>query len=159
MPSFIAKYNKPNPWSILRDMHGDLNQLFDPDKMFADFTNNENERWLPKVDIKEDTNQFIITADLPGVNPKDIEISLENNVLSIKGNRHLVRNSKEENYSRVERFSGAFYRQFTLPDHVNNDGIKAHGKHGVLEILIPKKERHNPKKITVRHDNNDNHNE
>lgn len=155
MPSFIAKYNQ-NPWSILRDMHGDLNQLFDRDKMLAELTNNGNEQWLPKVDIKEEPHQFIITADLPGINPKDIEISLENNVLSIKGVRTLERNLKNDNYSRIERFSGSFYRQFTLPDHVNSEGIKAHGKHGVLEINIPKKERHTPKKISVRQNNEDN---
>ena len=104
----------------------------------------------PRVDIKEEAEQFIINADLPGINPKEIEISMENNVLTIKGIRTLERNVKEENYSKIERFSGSFYRQFTLPDHVNGEAIKANSKHGVLEIIIPKKERHVPKKITVQ---------
>ena len=120
-----------------------------------DLSNVETSQWSPRVDIKEEPHQFIITADLPGVEPKEIEISMENNVLSIKGVRNLIRKNKEENYSRVERFSGTFYRQFTLPDHVNADSIKAAGKHGVLEIIIPKKERHVPKKIKVHQERED----
>ena len=100
-------------------------------------------------------NVFVISADVPGVEPKDIEISMENNTLTIKGNRTLERKTKEEKYSRVERFSGTFYRQFTLPDHVNSEAIKAKGNHGVLEIIIPKKERHVPKRIRVHEDKGD----
>jgi HSP20 family protein len=148
MPA-IVKYN---PWSILRGIQGEVNQLFDVDPNNGELPNMETSQWSPKVDIKEEASQFIITADLPGINPKDIEISMENNVLSIKGVRKLERNIKEDNYSRMERFSGSFYRQFTLPDHVNNEAIQAKGKHGVLEILIPKKERHVPKKISVQPD-------
>jgi len=148
MPA-IVKYN---PWSILRGIQGEVNQLFDVDPNSGELPNMETSQWSPKVDIKEEASQFIITADLPGINPKDIEISMENNVLSIKGVRKLERNIKEDNYSRMERFSGSFYRQFTLPDHVNNEAIQAKGKHGVLEILIPKKERHVPKKISVQSD-------
>lgn len=150
MPSIIAKYN---PWSIFRDLQGDVNQLFENrDKLLADLANQETEQWSPRVDIKEEPEQFVITADLPGISPKEIEISVENNVLSIKGLRTIERNLKEENYSRIERFSGSFYRQFTLPDHVNTEAIKANGKHGVLEIVVPKKERHLPKKISVQSD-------
>lgn len=148
MPA-IVKYN---PWSILRGIQGEVNQLFDVDPNNGELPNMETSQWSPKVDIKEEASQFIITADLPGINPKDIEISMENNVLSIKGVRKLERNIKEDNYSRMERFSGSFYRQFTLPDHVNSEAIQAKGKHGVLEILIPKKERHVPKKISVQAD-------
>lgn len=145
--------HKTNPWSILlRDIHNEVNPLFSKDRIFGDLSNPEEERWSPRVDIKEEPEKFVITADLPGVNPKDIEISLENNVLSIKGVRNLERNVKKENYSRIERFSGSFYRQFTLPDHINSEHIKASGKHGILEIIVPKKERHVPKKITVHDD-------
>ncbi|MGD0466355.1 MAG: Hsp20/alpha crystallin family protein [Gammaproteobacteria bacterium] len=146
MPS-IVRYN---PLSLLQDMQRDFNPLLDRD--FAntpDLSNVETSQWSPRVDIKEDPSQFIIIADIPGVEPKDIEISMENNVLTIKGTRTLERKLKEEKYSRIERFSGTFYRQFTLPDHVNSEAIKAKGKHGVLEVTIPKKERHVPKKIKV----------
>ena len=146
MPS-IVRYN---PLSLLQDMQRDFNPLLDRD--FAntpDLSNVETSQWSPRVDIKEDPSQFIIIADIPGVEPKDIEISMENNVLTIKGTRTLERKLKEEKYSRMERFSGTFYRQFTLPDHVNSEAIKAKGKHVVLELTIPKKERHVPKKIKV----------
>lgn len=152
--------NKINPWSILlRDLHGEFNPLLGgssrhgKDHFFGDLVNPEEEQWSPRVDIKEEPEKFIITADLPGISNKDLEIYLENNVLSIKGTRTLERDIKKENYSRIERFSGSFYRQFTLPDHVSTDHIKANCKHGVLEIVIPKKERHVPKKIAV-HSNN-----
>ncbi len=139
-----------NPLSLLRDMQGEFNQLLDRDFVTTpDLSNVGTVQWSPRVDIKEEPNQFIIIADLPGVDPKEIELSIENNVLTIKGTRTLERNLKEENYSKTERFSGAFYRQFNLPDHVNGEAIKAKGKHGVLEIIIPKKERHVPKKIKV----------
>lgn len=147
MPSIITKYN---PWSVFKDLHGDLNQLLqNRDKLLAELNGQESELLSPRVDIKEEPEQFVIIADLPGINPKDLEISLENNILSIKGVRTIERNLKEENYSKIERFSGSFYRQFTLPDHVDSDAIKASGKHGVLEIVIPKKERLLPKKISV----------
>jgi len=146
----MASIVKYNPWSILRDIHGEVNQLFERDPSLGDLSNQETNQLSPRVDIKEEAEQFIINADLPGINPKEIEISMENNVLTIKGIRTLERNVKEENYSKIERFSGSFYRQFTLPDHVNGEAIKANSKHGVLEIIIPKKERHVPKKITVQ---------
>lgn len=146
----IVRYN--NPLSLLRDIQqGEFHvPLIDRDLFNnPDLSNVETSQWSPRVDIKEDERQFIITADVPGVEPKDIEISMENNVLTIKGTRSLERKIKEERYSRMERFSGTFYRQFTLPDHVNGDAIKAKGSHGVLEVIIPKKERHVPKKIKV----------
>jgi HSP20 family protein len=150
MPSII-KYNPYNPLSLLRDIQGEVNQLFERGDLgnMSDLSNVETSQWSPRVDIKEESHQFVITADLPGVDPKELEISMENNTLTIKGTRNLVRKTKEENYSRVERFSGTFYRQFTLPDHVNGDTIKASCKHGVLELTVPKKERHVPKKIKV----------
>ena len=152
----IVKYN--NPFSLLRDIQqGEFGiPLIDRDFLNnSDLSNVETSQWSPRVDIKEDERQFVISADVPGVEPKDIEISMENNTLTIKGNRTLERKTKEEKYSRVERFSGTFYRQFTLPDHVNSEAIKAKFNHGVLEIIIPKKERHVPKRIRVHEDKGD----
>lgn len=144
----VIKYN---PWSILRDIQGEVNQLFNQEHNTSDLSNVETSEWSPRVDIKEEPNKFIITADLPGVDPKEIEISMKRNVLSIKGTRRIDRNIKKEHYSRIERFSGLFYRQFALPaEHVNSEEIQAKSKHGVLEIIIPKKEGFISKKIEVQ---------
>ena len=151
MPS-IVKYS---PLSLLRDIQGEVNQLLDRDFNNTSEVSTGNNQWLPRVDIKEDSTQYTIIADLPGVDPKETEVSMENNMLTIKGMRTLERKLKEESYSRVERFSGTFYRQFTLPDYVNSDAIKAKSKHGVLEIILPKKERHVPKKIKIHEEKED----
>ena len=150
MTSIISKYN---PWSVFKELNGDLNQLLEnQDKIFGNSTNQDSNQYLPRVDIKEGKLNYTITADFPGVKPEDLEITIENNVLSIKGLRTIERNLKEDNFSRIERFSGSFYRQFNLPDHVDNNEIKATIKHGVLEIIVPKKERHLPRKISVKSD-------
>lgn len=140
-----------SPWSLLRDIQGEVNNLLDRGLTTpSDLSEVETSQWSPRVDIKEEADKFIITADLPGVNPKEIEISMDGQVLTLKGERKLERKVNEEKYSRVERFSGMFYRRFTLPDHVDAERIQAKSKHGVLEICIPKKERHTPKKIAVQ---------
>jgi HSP20 family protein len=146
--------NDLDTWDILlRGLHNDL--LTKPMKGWVgDIVNPEEKQWSPRVDIKEEPTQFVITADLPGIHEKNLEVFLENNTLSIKGNRNLERNVKKDTYTRVERFSGSFYRQFTLPPHINSEQIKASCKHGVLEIVIPKKDRHTPKKIKILNDEN-----
>ena len=147
MSSNVKYYS---PWSLLRDIQGEVNQLLDRGLATpADLSEVETSQWSPRVDVKEETDKFIITADLPGVEPKEIEISMDGQVLTLKGERRLERKVTEEKYSRVERFSGVFYRRFTLPDHVEAEKIQAKTKHGVLEINIPKKERHVPKRIEV----------
>jgi len=147
MSSNIKYYS---PWSLLRDIQGEVNHLLDRGLMpSADLSEVETSQWSPRVDIKEEIDRFVITADLPGVEPKEIEIAMDGQVLTLKGERKLERKAQEEKYSRVERFSGVFYRRFTLPDHVAGEKIQAKSKHGVLEIIIPKKERHVPKRIEV----------
>ena len=103
-------------------------------------------RWTPAVDIREDAEQFTITADIPGVEPKDIEVTMENGVLTIKGERKLeARDEGDNGYRRVERVYGGFYRRFTLPDTADAEAISAAGKHGVLEVTIPKRAALQPK--------------
>ncbi len=94
--------------------------------------------WAPAVDIYEDESQLVLTADVPGLNEKDVEIKIEDNVLSIQGERKLEKETKEENYHRIERAYGAFYRSFTLPSYVDQDKIKAEHENGVLKITMPK---------------------
>lgn len=107
-------------------------------------------QWLPAIDIKEEKDKFLITADLPGVDPKNIEISVENNVLTLKGNREEAHEETKGSYYRTERMQGKFYRQFTLPAAVDSTHIIAKSKQGVLEMTIPKKEEKEVKKIEVK---------
>jgi len=107
--------------------------------------------WRPAVDVKEEDNRFVILADLPGVDPENIEITTEKGVLSLKGERNHEKTEENDGYKKVERARGTFYRRFSLPDNVDEGRIEASGKNGVLEISIPKQEKVQPKKITVNH--------
>lgn len=105
--------------------------------------------WAPAVDIKEENDKFVIHADIPGVKPEDIDISMENGVLTIRGEKKTEAETEKEGYKRVERTYGSFYRRFSLPDTADSDAISAVSKHGVLELTIPKKDVVKPKKISV----------
>ena len=106
--------------------------------------------WAPAVDIKEEAERFVIHADVPGVDPKDIEISMEDGVLSLSGERKSETRTEQDGWTRTERQTGRFLRRFTLPEGTDADGISAQGSHGVLEIVIPKLQKAQPKKITVK---------
>lgn len=110
----------------------------------------ETSTWKPYVDIKEESNRFLIRADIPGVDAKDIEINMENSILSIKGERTTFSKEEKEGYTRIERLQGQFYRRFTLPDTADAEKIQARSKNGVIEIEIPKKEKALLKKITIK---------
>jgi HSP20 family protein len=101
------------------------------------------------VDIFENDTDVVIKAELPGMDPKNIDVRLENNVLMLKGERHFERETKEENYHRVEREYGSFSRSFLLPTAVKEDKVVAEYKDGVLKIVLPKKEEAKPKAIKV----------
>ena len=105
--------------------------------------------WNPLVDIFENDNEVVIKAELPGMNPKDIDVKLENNVLTLKGERRFEKETKEENYHRVEREFGTFSRSFALPTAVNADKVSAEYKDGVLKIVLAKKEEIKPKPIKI----------
>jgi HSP20 family protein len=122
----------------------------------AAFDRDENDNvatanWAPAVDIKEDDKSFTMLADIPGVDPKDIEVTMDNNVLTVKGERQSEKKTEEENYKRVERQYGAFYRRFTLPDTADAENIEAHSEHGVLKVTIPKKEVAQSRRISIKH--------
>ena len=106
--------------------------------------------WAPSVDIKEEAERFVIHADVPGVDPKDIEISMEDGVLSLSGERKSEIRDQQDGWKRVERHSGRFLRRFTLPEGTDAEGISAQGNHGVLEIVIPKLAKVAPKRIQVK---------
>ena len=101
------------------------------------------------MDIFENDNEVVLKAELPGMNAKDIEVRLENNVLMLKGERRFEKETKEENYHRIEREYGTFSRSFALPTAVNGDKVAAEYKDGVLKIVLPKKEEMKPIPIKV----------
>ncbi|HRP73575.1 MAG TPA: Hsp20/alpha crystallin family protein [Luteimonas sp.] len=106
-------------------------------------------QWVPRVDIREEATRFVIQADLPGIDPQDIEIHMDKGILSIKGERKSESTDEGERFSRIERRYGAFHRRFALPDSADADGISASGHNGVLEIAIPKKAETTPRRIQV----------
>jgi HSP20 family protein len=105
--------------------------------------------WAPAVDIYETEHELVVKADLPDVDPKDLDISVEHNILTIRGEHKFEKKVNEENYLRVERAYGSFARSFTLANTVNSDAIKAEYQNGVLTLTIPKKEEAKPKQIKV----------
>lgn len=105
--------------------------------------------WTPAVDIREEADNYLLTADLPGVKPEDIDITMENGVLTIQGKRDEETRSETEGYKRYERIRGSFMRRFALPDTANGEDIKAETRHGVLEVTIPKHPQVQAKKISV----------
>ncbi len=105
--------------------------------------------WAPAVDIFENEHELVVKADLPDIDPKELDIRVENNVLTIRGERKFEREVKEENYLRVERAYGSFARSFTLANTVNADAIHADYQNGVLTLHVPKREEAKPKQIKV----------
>lgn len=139
----IARYQ---PWSLLNQLQKELERNQEDknsDGMVA------TAEWAPAVDIKEESDKFVIHADIPGVKPEDIDISMEAGVLTVKGVKESETKTEKEGYKRVERSYGSFYRRFNLPDTADGDAINANCKNGVLEIVIPKREAVKPKRINV----------
>ncbi|KTD61318.1 heat shock protein, Hsp20 family [Legionella santicrucis] len=124
-----------------------LDNFFKGQQLDASFVDTSS--WAPPVDIKEEKNRFLVLADIPGVNKEDIQISLEHNVLTLRGERHFEKTEKKEGYTRVERSQGQFYRRFSLPQTADDAKISAKYKQGVLEISIPKKQTAVQKKIDI----------
>ena len=106
--------------------------------------------WAPALDISERKDAYLVTVELPGVEADDLQITLEDGLLTIQGERHFAHDSSEQQFHRVERRYGAFRRSITLPAHVMADGIQATADNGVLQILVPKMEEATPKRIQVR---------
>lgn len=105
--------------------------------------------WAPAVDIFEQEGSIVLKAELPGVDPKDVDIRVENNTLTLRGERRFDNEVKRESYHRVERSYGTFARSFSLPSVVDVEKIKAECKDGVLRVTLPKKEEAKPKQISI----------
>ncbi len=140
-----------SPWALNKPLQGDIRQVFD--RFFGaeegDQSNVVTSQWTPRVDIREEADRFVIQADIPGVDPKDIEIHMEKGVLTLKGERSAETVKDTDKYTRVERTHGSFHRRFALPDSANPDGVSASGKNGVLEIVIPKRPETAARRIKI----------
>ena len=112
--------------------------------------------WAPAVDIYETENELVVKADLPDVSEKDLDVRIENNTLTIRGERKFEKKVEEEHYLRVERTYGSFSRSFSLPNTVNSEAIKAEYKNGVLTVELPKRAESKPKQIKVNVTNGQN---
>ena len=134
-----------NPWRELEDVTSRLNTMFktrDEGRGLGGMTAAD---WNPAVDIKENKEEYIITAELPGVDKKDIKVTLRNDVLAIEGARNVEQKSDDETLHRVERFYGTFFRSFVLPEGANDEKILANFKDGLLTVHVPKREPARPR--------------
>ena len=138
---------KYEPWGLLEQMRREMERAVDT--RTAEGSSVATSDWVPAVDIKEDADSFVIVADIPGVDPKDIEVHMENGMLTIKGEKESEKKEEREGYKRVERSFGSFYRRFSLPDSADPDKITVSSNHGVLEVRIAKHEKVQPRKISV----------
>lgn len=137
-----------DPFQGISALQQEVNRLFEG-SLHTRGDNSALTTWAPPVDIYETENELVLKADLPDVNEKDIDIRIENNMLTIRGERKFEQTVKEDNYLRVERAYGAFSRSFGLPNTVNTEAIKAEYKNGVLRIEMPKRAESKPKQVKV----------
>jgi HSP20 family protein len=144
---YIMTLMRYEPWSLLDQMRREMERSLDT--RTAEGSSVATSDWVPAVDIKEEDNDFVIVADIPGVDPKDIEVHMDNGILTIRGEKESEKKEEREGYKRVERTFGSFYRRFSLPDTADPDRITANSNHGVLEVRIAKQEKVQPRKISV----------
>lgn len=137
---------------LLSQLHEDFNRLLAPFDLRSELRWPEipSSEWIPSIDVQEEDNQFIIHADVPGVKASDIDISMENGMLTIKGKRQSESKEKKENYLRIERASGSFLRQIALPETIDQEKIEATFRDGVLKIILPKTTKPAGKKINIK---------
>jgi HSP20 family protein len=145
-----------NPqWPAQGSMKDPVKQIFDrlfEGSLFQNATVESSvvtSQWVPRVDIKEEADRFLLFADIPGVDPQAIDVQMDKGLLTIKGERREEKVHETERYSRIERRHGVFHRRFALPDSADPDGITASGHNGVLTISIPKRPESTPRRIQV----------
>ena len=138
-----------NPWSLFDQLQHEMNRSTGFPAKTDDNGDVVTSDWTPAVDIKEEEKQFVISADIPGVDPDNIDVHMEKGMLTIKGERDSEKKTEREGYKRIEREHGVFYRRFTMPEGVDAEAINAKTTNGVLTITIPKKEQLQARKIKV----------
>lgn len=139
---------KYDPFRELRNLQDEMTKLF-AGSVPRGREEMAGGRWLPSVDIYEDKDSMVLEADLPGVNREDFEISVENNVITLKGERRFEKKVEGDNYHRVERSYGAFTRSFTLPQTVTAEGATAEFDNGILRVSLPKRAETKARKIEI----------
>lgn len=127
-----------NPWREIEDVTSRLNAMFRTRDDRRDFGRLGMPDWSPAVDIKENQEEYLITAELPGVNKKDVKVTMRNNVLALEGTKQTETKSESETMHRMERFYGTFHRSFVLPEGTNEQKIQANFNDGLLIVHIPK---------------------
>ena len=134
------------PWALVSRFHQQLDKALNQDTDSFE----SNVSWIPQVDVREEAERFVVTADLPGVEGKDIEVTAEKGVLTVRGERRSEKKTENDGYTRIERASGTFLRRFTLPETADAEAIKATHVNGVLELSIPKRPQAQPRRISVQ---------
>ena len=152
----MNKMLSSSQWTDQAQGRDPVRQMFD--RLFEGslFPNSERDdssvvtsQWAPLVDIREEPDRFVLYADIPGVDPQDIEVQMDRGLLTIKGERRANFGGDAGRFSRIERLHGTFHRRFALPDSADPDGIQAHGDQGVLQVVIPKRPESKPRRIQV----------
>ena len=143
----ITRYD---PFRDLRSLQDEVNRLFSTNlpRSFAD-EGIARGAWMPNVDIYENKDQLVLEAELPGMNREDFELTIENNVLTLRGERRFEKKDEADNYHRVERAYGSFTRSFTLPQTVSSENATAEYKNGVLRVVLAKREEVKARRIEV----------
>jgi HSP20 family protein len=143
----IVRYD---PFRDLRTLQEEVNRLFSTNLTRAfDDEGIARGTWAPSVDIYENKDQIVLEAELPGMNQEDFDLSVENNVITLRGERKFEKTEETDNYHRVERSYGAFTRSFTLPQTVSPEGATAEYNNGVLRVTLPKREETKARRIQV----------
>jgi len=144
----VATYE---PFVLMNQLQNEVNRLFTTrvSRRRAEPSTAAKAEWVPAVDIREEAAQYVITADLPGVDPKEIEVTMENGVLSLRGKRTPQTAAEDKAFARCERPCGRFHRSFVMPESADAAGITAQGKNGVLHVLIPKRQKPQAHRIQV----------
>lgn len=141
------------PWSVVSQLQNEINRVFG--NLSDTDSNSATSEWSPAVDVREYSDRFQLLLDVPGVEPKDVEITLDNGVLTVSGNRTEEKavgsnGAEQPQQQRLERRLGRFYRRFILPDTADAENVNASGRNGVLEIQIPKQPKAQPRRIAVK---------
>jgi HSP20 family protein len=137
------------PWELLNNLHGQINRIFDSQLANGSASSAATADWVPPADIEEYSDRFVLKLDVPGVNTSAIDITLENGVMAITGVREQDAGDEGCERARRERAYGRFHRRFTLPETVDSESVRATGRNGVLELVIPKQPKAQPRRIEV----------
>lgn len=152
----MTRQSQQPQWANQGTAQDPIKQVFDrlfEGSLFQNGSGDESSvvtsQWVPRVDIKEESGRFVLYADIPGVDPQDIEVQMDKGMLTIKGERREEASTETDSFSRIERRHGSFHRRFALPDSADPEGITASGQNGVLQIVIPKRPETTPRRIQV----------